>query len=42
VDKTLRIYSGARHETHNELDRAQVLREVGDWITARLATPEKT
>lgn len=36
ADKTLRIYPGARHETHNELNRAQVLREIGDWIEARL------
>ncbi len=39
ADKTLRIYPGARHETHNELERAQVLREIGDWIEARLALP---
>ncbi|HSI11657.1 MAG TPA: lysophospholipase [Chthoniobacter sp.] len=37
ADKTLRIYPGARHETHNELERAQVLREVGDWMEARLS-----
>jgi len=36
ADKTLRIFPGARHEMHNDLDRAQVLREVGDWIEARL------
>lgn len=36
ADKTLRIYPGARHETHNELDRVLVLREIGDWIEARL------
>jgi alpha-beta hydrolase superfamily lysophospholipase len=39
ADKTLRIYPGARHETHNELERAQVLREIGDWIEARLLPP---
>jgi alpha-beta hydrolase superfamily lysophospholipase len=39
ADKTLRIYPGARHETHNELDRAQMLREIGDWMEARLAVP---
>jgi len=38
ADKTLRIYPGARHETHNELDRALVLREVGDWIEARVGS----
>lgn len=36
-DKTLRIFPGARHETHNELDRALLLREVGDWLEARLS-----
>jgi acylglycerol lipase len=36
TDKTLRIYPGARHETHNELERAVVIREMGDWIEARL------
>jgi alpha-beta hydrolase superfamily lysophospholipase len=36
TDKTLRIYPGTRHETHNDLDRAQVIRETGDWIEARL------
>lgn len=35
-DKTLRIYPGGRHETHNDLDRAQVISEIGDWIEARL------
>jgi alpha-beta hydrolase superfamily lysophospholipase len=35
-DKTLRILPGSRHETHNDLDRAQVIREVGDWIAARI------
>jgi alpha-beta hydrolase superfamily lysophospholipase len=37
TDKTLRIYPGVRHETHNDLDRALVIREIGDWIEARLA-----
>ena len=40
ADKTLRIYPGTRHETHNDLDRAQVIREIGDWIEARLAPPD--
>jgi alpha-beta hydrolase superfamily lysophospholipase len=34
-DKTLRIYPANRHETHNDLDREAVLREVGDWMEAR-------
>ncbi len=37
ADKTLRILPGSRHETHNDLDRAQVIREVVDWIEARLS-----
>ena len=37
ADKTLRIYPGARHETHNDLDRVMVIRESGDWIEARVA-----
>lgn len=36
ADKTLRIYPGTRHETHNDLDRAQVIREITDWIEARV------
>ena len=36
-DKTLRVFPGARHEMHNDLDRAEVLREIGGWIEARLA-----
>jgi acylglycerol lipase len=35
-DKTLRSLRGARHETHNDLDRAIILKEVGDWVEARL------
>ncbi|MDR3402271.1 MAG: lysophospholipase [Chthoniobacter sp.] len=40
LDKTLRIYPGARHETHNELERGEVLREIGDWMEARLEIPK--
>lgn len=39
ADKTLRIYPGARHETHNEIERAEVLREIGDWMVARSGEP---
>jgi acylglycerol lipase len=35
-DKTLRSLRGARHETHNDIDRAIILKEVGDWVEARL------
>jgi len=37
ADKTLRIFPGSRHETHNDLDREQVIGEMGDWIEARIA-----
>ncbi len=36
TDKTLRIFPGARHETHNDLDRAVVVRAIVEWIAARL------
>jgi alpha-beta hydrolase superfamily lysophospholipase len=39
ADRTLRIFPAARHEMHNDLVRAEVLREAGDWIEARLAPP---
>jgi acylglycerol lipase len=35
-DKTLRSLRGARHETHNDLDRAVIIKEVCDWVEARL------
>jgi acylglycerol lipase len=35
-DKTLRIFPEGRHETHNDLDRGQVIRAIGDWIEARI------
>lgn len=40
ADKTLRIFPASRHETHNDLDRDQVLREAGDWIEARVGREE--
>ncbi len=36
IDKTLRIFPGSRHETHNDLDREQVIREIADWIDLRV------
>ncbi len=35
-DKTLKIYPGSRHETHNDLDHAQVAADIGDWIKSHL------
>ena len=32
-----KVYSGMRHETHNEPDRDQVLADVADWIDSTLA-----
>ncbi len=34
-DKTLKIYPGSRHETHNELDHEQVAADIIGWISAR-------
>ncbi|MBI1318271.1 MAG: alpha/beta fold hydrolase [Candidatus Hydrogenedens sp.] len=33
-DKTLRIYENGYHESFNDLDRDQVLREMRDWLDA--------
>lgn len=35
-DKTCRIYEGLYHEVFNEPEKEEVLREVGDWLGARL------
>lgn len=31
-DKTLKIYPGSRHETHNDLDHAQVAADIIEWM----------
>lgn len=36
VDKTFEIYPDARHETHNDLCRDQVLSDICNWIGARV------
>ena len=36
ADATLRIYGGVLHEPHNDLDREAAVRDVADWIEARL------
>jgi len=36
-DKTLRVYPDAYHLLWQDWDRDQVLRDIGDWIEARLA-----
>jgi alpha-beta hydrolase superfamily lysophospholipase len=35
-DRTLRLWPGSRHEVHHDMDREQVLREIVQWIEARL------
>ena len=35
-DKTLKIYPGMRHETHNEIGRETVLAEMAEWMDRRL------
>jgi alpha-beta hydrolase superfamily lysophospholipase len=36
-DKTMHVYPGGRHEPFNDLDRAVVLKDVGDWLREHLA-----
>lgn len=36
-DKALRLYPGAYHELHNDLDAATVLADVCEWLEARCA-----
>jgi alpha-beta hydrolase superfamily lysophospholipase len=36
-DVTLRTYPGARHEILNETNRAQVVRDLTDWLDRILA-----
>lgn len=35
ADKTLRLYPGALHETHNDLCRERVLSDIVEWLDAR-------
>jgi alpha-beta hydrolase superfamily lysophospholipase len=35
-DKTLKIYEGALHETHNDLCRQQVIEDICAWLEAHL------
>ncbi len=34
-DKTFKVYPGLYHEVHNEVERAQVLGDILDWIDGR-------
>ena len=38
TDKTLAIFPGMLHETHNEIGRAEVLRTIIEWVEARLGS----
>ena len=31
-DKTLKVYAGSRHETHNDLEHEQVAEDIIEWI----------
>jgi len=33
-DKTYKEYPGSYHEIHNDLDRAQVIKDCIDWLSA--------
>jgi alpha-beta hydrolase superfamily lysophospholipase len=35
-DKAVRIYEGLYHEVFNEPERARVLRDVEEWLEARV------
>jgi alpha-beta hydrolase superfamily lysophospholipase len=36
TDKELRIYPGGYHEPHNDLQKAQVLHDITDWLERHL------
>ncbi|WP_299428426.1 alpha/beta hydrolase [uncultured Meiothermus sp.] len=36
TDKELRVYPGGFHEPHNDLDKAQVLQDVEEWLERHL------
>ncbi|NWF56913.1 MAG: lysophospholipase [Syntrophaceae bacterium] len=35
-DKEMKIYSGSYHETHNDLDYRQVMRDITEWLERHL------
>ena len=37
-DRTLRLYDGLYHETFNEPEQDEVLRDLGTWLAARMPT----
>jgi len=36
-DKTLKLYDGLYHETFNEPEKEEVLRDLGDWLNERIS-----
>lgn len=36
TDITLKVYEGARHEVFNETNRAEVFRDMSDWLDDKL------
>eukprot|EP00474_Spongospora_subterranea_P004799 CRZ05257.1 hypothetical protein [Spongospora subterranea] len=41
-DKTVRIYQGAFHEIHNDIDRSQLFTEVNEWVDIRCSSQFST
>lgn len=39
TDKTVKIYPAQLHETHNEIERQQVLLDIVGWMETRLTAP---
>jgi acylglycerol lipase len=39
VDKTLKLYEGGFHDLLNDLDKAEVMHDIEDWIDARVGAP---
>ena len=42
VDKTLKLYEGGFHDLLNDLDKRVVMRDIQDWIGARLPATLET
>ena len=36
VDKTLKLYEGSFHDLLNDIDKSVVMRDIQDWINARI------
>lgn len=42
VDKTLKLYEGGFHDLLNDLDKRLVMRDIQDWVGARLPVALET